>query len=906
MCDAARDNTSTDRKLRRERPPAKGRATTAKGSASSSNIQSQPRGIARSSCEPRLLGIWALWLACFIPSRSPAEIPLPPQVVYGQIGSEGPVIGTIQRGGQTVLEIPGETTRFQGTLYYVLRIPMETRIGAPGPAGNAAREGDVLRSISVDGVVVTETDFSVPLTSAGIAEVPVQTAEGFVRSDCDGSGSIDLTDAIFNLNHLFLGGPASRCKRACDADGNADLDLTDPIYTLNFLFLGGPRPPAPYPACGERPSALTCESYDACPKGGGGGYEEPAIAGGPASPAAPKADARSPDGRTRKQNGSAAFGALIEDVVGRMRMGQRGPLGLGVFDPIVEVSPSSILFGEVSEDGEDGAEKSLSIVNRSGGSLGLELKSLSAAFSVSPRTLQVPEGGSVAAFVRAEAASAEADAPVEPAAVEIVSEGKILARIEILHEEPSRYRAYVHVRAGDVQVAAGSEDKIAVPVEASASMEASPLSITFQFAPDRFQKAEFVPPAGLEAEAGATAAHGALSVTFRRLPSAEGLHLGHVVLTPAGPLPAGTYPVTVLEATALASAGAPLAVVPAHGEVLSLKPWLDLDGDGEVLASFELVLARRHFLGGEGIDRLWPEVWGSPGPENAGLPAIVEALERCSALIDVDGSAAVGAADFLAITRSLSGFKVPDRDVSARVRNLHLPLREATSKDPVVETPAEGPTDLILSACVLEEGSFAVRASLREEPALELSSLSLALKYPYRILALRQGLLPEGAGETVELHVEDSEDSEGTARILLIDVDGEPFARTLPGEVLFTLTFDPQLSDSNGEDPGGGRTVDARVEGAYLGPARRVLRTGGLTAGLTVGQSSTKPCPGAVEDCAREVKASGEAGIFAVLEYLFSGGPAPHCLEGYDWNGDGAVDLSDAVALIAELGYARS
>ncbi len=900
MFHAASDSTSAPRKPRQKQPPA-----SANGPASGREMEircrrlCRHRGAAPSRHEPGRSGIggtWAFWLACSIASPSIAEIPLPPQIIYGEIGSEGPVIGTIQRGGQTVLEVPGETTRFQGALYYVLRIPMETRIGAPGPAGNAARDGDVLRSISVDGVVITEPDFSVPLASAGIAEISPPPPEGFVRSDCDGNGSIDITDAIFNLNFLFQGGPAPRCKRACDADGNTDLDLTDPIFTLNFLFLGGPRPPAPYPACGESSSALTCESFDACPKGGGGGYEEPAFAGGGASPAAPKADARSPEGRSRKQHGSAALGALIQDVAGRIGLGRRGHLGLGVFHPGLEVSPSSILFGEISGDP---AEKTLTVVNRTGGALTLELASLSAAFSIFPRTLPVPDGGSVAAFVQAEPAAAETDPPVEPAVVEIASEGKILARVEILHEEPSRYRAYVHFRVGDVQVAAGSEDKVAIPIEASASMEVAPLSITFQFAPDRFQKAEFVPPEALDAEAAATPARGALTVTLSRMPSGDGLQLGHVVLTPAGPLPAGTYPVTVLEASALASAGAPLAVVPAHGEVLSLKPWLDLDGDGEVLASFELVLARRRFLGGEGIDRLWPEVWGSPGPGFAGLPTIMEALERSRALLDTDGSGSVGAADFRAILQSLAGFDVADRDVSARVRNLHFPARRESNDDSLFENLPAGPTDLVLSACVPEEGSLEVRAALREEPALRLSSLSLALRYPHRLLALRRGFLPEGAGGSIELHIEDSE---GNARILVHAADGEPFARILPGEDLFKMVFEPTVSNLDGEVSGGEWTVEASVENAHFGPTRQTL----TAVGLALGENPTTPCPSGTEDCALEAQASGEAGILAVLEYLFSGAPPPHCLEGFDWNADGVVDLSDAVALIAEQGYARS
>ena len=41
------------------------------------------------------------------------------------------------------------------------------------------------------------------------------------------------------------------------------VNITDAIYTYNFLFLGGPAPPAPYPSCGADPTAddLTCLEY---------------------------------------------------------------------------------------------------------------------------------------------------------------------------------------------------------------------------------------------------------------------------------------------------------------------------------------------------------------------------------------------------------------------------------------------------------------------------------------------------------------------------------------------------------------------------------------------------------------------------------------------------------------------
>ncbi len=89
----------------------------------------------------------------------------------------------------------------------------------------------------------------------GYAELTALSPEVFVRGDCDGTAPINLTDPIFLLNHLFLGGGEPPCPDACDLDDDGVLNLTDAIYGLNHLFLGGPQPPAPFPDAGFDPGA---------------------------------------------------------------------------------------------------------------------------------------------------------------------------------------------------------------------------------------------------------------------------------------------------------------------------------------------------------------------------------------------------------------------------------------------------------------------------------------------------------------------------------------------------------------------------------------------------------------------------------------------------------------------------
>jgi hypothetical protein len=90
----------------------------------------------------------------------------------------------------------------------------------------------------------------------------------FRRGDANASAIVDLADAVFTLNHLFLGGPAAACAGAADANDSGAVDIADASFTLSWLFLGGPDPPPPGPAaCGVdgTPDALDCPEAAACP-----------------------------------------------------------------------------------------------------------------------------------------------------------------------------------------------------------------------------------------------------------------------------------------------------------------------------------------------------------------------------------------------------------------------------------------------------------------------------------------------------------------------------------------------------------------------------------------------------------------------------------------------------------------
>ncbi|MFN0059265.1 MAG: beta-propeller fold lactonase family protein [Planctomycetota bacterium] len=100
---------------------------------------------------------------------------------------------------------------------------------------------------------------STPLTSS--------CSVTFVRGDVNIDGAINIADAVFALEVLFSGLPASSCADAMDCNDDGALNIADPIALLNYMFSGlGLTLPAPT-VCGVDPSAdaLGCAAFGVCP-----------------------------------------------------------------------------------------------------------------------------------------------------------------------------------------------------------------------------------------------------------------------------------------------------------------------------------------------------------------------------------------------------------------------------------------------------------------------------------------------------------------------------------------------------------------------------------------------------------------------------------------------------------------
>src|SRR2546422_4901163 len=79
--------------------------------------------------------------------------------------------------------------------------------------------------------------------------VLAQTSASFRRGDANADSRVDLSDSIFTLRFLFVGGTRPPCLDAADSNDDGYLDISDAVHTLIHLFAGGAELPAPGLAC---------------------------------------------------------------------------------------------------------------------------------------------------------------------------------------------------------------------------------------------------------------------------------------------------------------------------------------------------------------------------------------------------------------------------------------------------------------------------------------------------------------------------------------------------------------------------------------------------------------------------------------------------------------------------------
>jgi len=122
-------------------------------------------------------------------------------------------------------------------------------LGGDMPSG-LVWEGDTLATISgvpiwpatyYFEVQVTDSD-SPPKSEIWSYALIINEESQYVAGDADGSGAVDIADAVFIISYIFSGGPAPEPLQLGDADCSGAMDITDSVYLITYIFSGGPAP----------------------------------------------------------------------------------------------------------------------------------------------------------------------------------------------------------------------------------------------------------------------------------------------------------------------------------------------------------------------------------------------------------------------------------------------------------------------------------------------------------------------------------------------------------------------------------------------------------------------------------------------------------------------------------------
>jgi hypothetical protein len=75
------------------------------------------------------------------------------------------------------------------------------------------------------------------------SETVAMRVTSFVRGDVNRDGVINISDVVYLINYLYVGGPPPTPREAGDANADGVINVTDVVYLINYLYVGGPPPP---------------------------------------------------------------------------------------------------------------------------------------------------------------------------------------------------------------------------------------------------------------------------------------------------------------------------------------------------------------------------------------------------------------------------------------------------------------------------------------------------------------------------------------------------------------------------------------------------------------------------------------------------------------------------------------
>jgi gingipain R len=129
-------------------------------------------------------------------------------------------------------------------------------VGIEGALCAASRNYELLGSDYTDTSGLAVIEFGEPLSGGGsldivatahnkkayISQITITGGSAFTCGDVDGSGDVDIDDAVYLIQYIFSGGPPPGPLESGDADCSGDVDIDDVVYLIQYIFSGGNDP----------------------------------------------------------------------------------------------------------------------------------------------------------------------------------------------------------------------------------------------------------------------------------------------------------------------------------------------------------------------------------------------------------------------------------------------------------------------------------------------------------------------------------------------------------------------------------------------------------------------------------------------------------------------------------------
>ncbi len=74
------------------------------------------------------------------------------------------------------------------------------------------------------------------------AELNVTEANPYICGDANGTGDVNVSDAVYIINYVFVSGPEPDPLESADANCDQSVNVSDAVMVINFVFVGGNPP----------------------------------------------------------------------------------------------------------------------------------------------------------------------------------------------------------------------------------------------------------------------------------------------------------------------------------------------------------------------------------------------------------------------------------------------------------------------------------------------------------------------------------------------------------------------------------------------------------------------------------------------------------------------------------------